>query len=92
MSRSFFLIPVLALLVLSGCTVKPTNNIQGSSDYEYDTDYSSTRSELNSGAPDMDCDDFSTQIEAQEFFESAGSGDPHGLDRDQDGRVCETLP
>ena len=36
--------------------------------------------------------DFSTHDEAQEFFESAGSGDPHGLDRDGDGLACETLP
>jgi len=41
---------------------------------------------------DKDCGDFATHDEAQEFFESAGSGDPHGLDRDGDGLACETLP
>lgn len=41
---------------------------------------------------DRDCGDFSTHAEAQEFFESAGSGDPHRLDRDGDGLACETLP
>lgn len=42
---------------------------------------------------DYDCDDFSSQEEAQEFFESEGGpdGDFHNLDRDGDGWVCETL-
>ena len=37
---------------------------------------------------DRDCADFSTQVGAQEFFQSQGSGDPHGLDPDGDGRAC----
>ena len=37
---------------------------------------------------DRDCADFSTQAEAQAFFQSEGSGDPHGLDPDGDGRAC----
>lgn len=41
---------------------------------------------------DKDCSDFSTQKEAQRFFESQGSGDPHKLDRDNDGVACEILP
>lgn len=41
---------------------------------------------------DYDCSDFSTHREAQAFFESEGSGDPHRLDRDGDGIACETLP
>lgn len=41
---------------------------------------------------DKNCSDFSTQKEAQGFFESQGPGDPHKLDRDNDGVVCETLP
>ena len=42
--------------------------------------------------PDRNCSDFDTQDEAQEFFEAAGPGDPHGLDADDDGIACETLP
>ena len=42
--------------------------------------------------PDRDCGDFSTQAEAQAFFEAAGPGDPHRLDGDGDGVVCERLP
>lgn len=44
--------------------------------------------------PDRDCGDFATQREAQVFFAAAGgpANDRHRLDRDGDGRVCETLP
>ena len=42
--------------------------------------------------PDRDCGDFSTQAEAQAFYEAAGPNDPHRLDSDGDGRVCESLP
>ena len=38
---------------------------------------------------DRDCRDFATQQEAQEFYEANQPGDPHGLDRDQDGIACE---
>ena len=41
------------------------------------------------------CDDFSTQAEAQECFEyclSLGQGDIHFLDGDNDGIACERLP
>lgn len=54
-----------------------------------DTDYSTTRP---ASTGDRDCGDFSTQAQAQAFFRTQGSGDPHGLDRDGDGVVCETLP
>lgn len=41
--------------------------------------------------PDVNCDDFSSQSEAQEFFKFTGSGDPHQLDSDGDGIACESL-
>lgn len=43
---------------------------------------------------DRDCSDFSTQAEAQRFFEAAGgpARDPHRLDSDGDGEACESLP
>ena len=59
---------------------------------ESDTDYSDTRTNLSTGGADKDCGDFSTHAQAQAFFDSAGPGDPHGLDRDEDGLACETLP
>jgi hypothetical protein len=43
---------------------------------------------------DYDCGDFTTQAEAQDFYESEGGpySNPHDLDRDQDGVACESLP
>jgi len=41
---------------------------------------------------DRDCSDFSTQPEAQRFFEKHQPGDPHGLDGNGDGEACESLP
>ena len=41
------------------------------------------------------CSDFSTQCEAQACYEKCraeGRGDVHKLDRDNDGRACESLP
>lgn len=43
-------------------------------------------------AQDRDCSDFDSQAEAQDFFENAGTGDPHGLDADDDGRACDSNP
>lgn len=40
---------------------------------------------------DYDCSDFDTQEEAQAEYEKDPS-DPHGLDRDNDGIACESLP
>lgn len=44
--------------------------------------------------PDHDCGDFSTQAEAQAFYEAAGgpASDPHRLDGEGDGVACESLP
>ena len=44
--------------------------------------------------PDRNCGDFSTQADAQAFFEAAGGplSDRHRLDSDGNGRVCESLP
>jgi hypothetical protein len=43
------------------------------------------------GAADLDCSDFATQAEAQAAL-IAAPGDPNGLDTDDDGTACETLP
>lgn len=42
--------------------------------------------------PDKDCGDFTSQAEAQAFYEAAGPTDPHRLDSDGDAFVCESLP
>jgi len=43
---------------------------------------------------EYNCDDFSTQPEAQTFFTNAGgpSSDTNRLDGDNDGEACESLP
>ncbi|MFD1065679.1 excalibur calcium-binding domain-containing protein [Oceanobacillus locisalsi] len=42
-------------------------------------------------AADKNCSDFETQQEAQEHYD-ADPSDPDGLDRDNDGIACESLP
>jgi hypothetical protein len=42
-------------------------------------------------ADEYNCSDFDTQQEAQEIYEQDTS-DPNGLDRDDDGVACESLP
>jgi micrococcal nuclease len=50
---------------------------------------SGTESDTDQVQEDMDCDDFETQAEAQEFHETHSG---HGLDGDGDGIACESLP
>lgn len=57
---------------------------------EYLTDVEEVEGPSPSG--DVDVEDFQTQEEAQEYFEESGSGDPHNLDADNDGRAGEALP
>jgi micrococcal nuclease len=49
----------------------------------------------NCGGPDLNCSDFGYQSSAQACYNycvSQGYGDVFRLDRDNDGRVCESLP
>lgn len=54
---------------------------------------SSRTSSRSTVRKDKNCSDFSTQKQAQKFFERAGGPliDPHDLDRDSDGMACEYL-
>ncbi|MBS2968509.1 thermonuclease family protein [Metabacillus sp. KIGAM252] len=45
--------------------------------------------QFDPNGPDRDCGDFAGHEEAQAFFEAAGPGDPHRLDRDGDGLACD---
>jgi len=67
------------------------NVYEGYSSFDRDDDYAETRSYEDYG--DLDCSDFYSQWEAQEFFESEGGPweDYHNLDRDGDGVACESL-
>jgi len=49
----------------------------------------------NCNGPDLNCGDFSTHAEAQACYDyciSLGYGDVFGLDGDNDGSACESLP
>ncbi len=47
----------------------------------------------NEGYYNYNCDDFTTQSEAQSVYDQCSEGqDTFGLDRDKDGKVCESLP
>ncbi|RJR27896.1 hypothetical protein C4561_01255 [candidate division WWE3 bacterium] len=53
-----------------------------------------TDTALGKKADDYNCDDFSSQPEAQVFFERVGGtgNDINRLDGDKDGEACESLP
>lgn len=53
-----------------------------------------TDPEVGKSADKYNCSDFSTQPEAQAFFEKLGGtdNDIHRLDGDNDGVACESLP
>jgi len=53
-----------------------------------------TNSNEGKKAGDYNCDDFKTQIEAQNFFTKVGGvgNDLYRLDGDKDGTACEALP
>jgi len=64
----------------------------GSKPYHCHRSQGSTRSTTRrSNSGDKNCSDFRSWGAAQAFFENAGRGDPHGLDRDNDGIACEAL-
>lgn len=56
--------------------------------------FRNSKSSYNTEYGDYDCSDFSTQAEAQVFFETEGGPqkDYHNLDKDEDGVACESLP
>ena len=74
----------VVLLLLAGCF---PSDIGGGS--------SPPTGACNCTGPDLNCADFSTQAEAQACFDyckGRGYGDIHGLDGDNDGIACESLP
>ena len=78
-------------LVGGGILLFTNDSSSNSYDYQRYDDPSTERSYEEFG--DYDCSDFSTQEEAQDFFEDEGGPDEdyHNLDRDADGVACESL-
>lgn len=71
-----------------------TNEPDSDSDDNDDDDNSDGGNDLpppSGGSSDpYDCSDFDSQEQAQDYFDSE-SGDPSGLDSDDDGEACESL-
>ena len=99
--------PVLGgviVLLLAAFGLEATNNdwdlgklLSGSSMQEAKVMRDKQGNVVTSGGKYTDeynCDDFSTQPEAQSFFNKAGgvSKDTNRLDGDNDGEACESLP
>ncbi len=95
---------VVGVLLLGAFGLEVTNNdwdlgklLSGSSPSEAKVMRDKQGNVVTSGGKYTDeynCDDFSTQIEAQNFFVKAGgtSKDTNRLDGDSDGEACESLP
>ena len=76
-------------LVLAGCE-STSSGITSSGEDKPFSRFDDPKTERS--YPDRDCDDFSSQSEAQDFFDDNDDGnDPHNLDRDGDGVACESL-
>lgn len=59
------------------------------------TIYYNSTSDCPCSGDTLNCSDFRSQSEAQACYNKClaeGRGDIHGLDRENDGRVCESLP
>jgi len=85
---------VVGALLVGGYALLNDSSTSSNTPYTRTDDPTVTRDYLSDGSVDKDCSDFRTQREAQVFFEANGGpfSDPHNLDRDGDGEVCETLP
>jgi len=78
---------LVLLVVVSGCSTGPlygpTEDI-----------FTEQERELFCSDNSFDCEDFETQVEAQQMFEdcSGVDNDIHELDEDNNGVACESLP
>lgn len=86
-TQKFMIGGVVGGMLIGGYTLMSDNNIVRNSDSK------TTKTVLPNGETDRDCPDFTSQRAAQEFFEASGgpTKDPHNLDRDGDGKACESL-
>lgn len=84
------ILAILAFLFFGG----GTNNNQNQVPLPFQQEKTTENPKDTRTSKDKDCEDFDTQQEAQVFFEKEGGpqSDPHDLDRDKDGVVCESLP
>lgn len=85
------ILAILAFLFFSGGSNNNQNQVPLPLQQEQTTE---NPKDTGTSLEDKDCEDFDTQKEAQDFFDTEGGpqSDPHDLDRDKDGVVCESLP
>jgi len=87
MKKTIYIVAIIAAsLLLAGCDSSTTGSVKG-----INSDSRTDDPKTERPYPDMDCADFSSHGEAQDFFEANEPGDPHNLDRDGDGIACESL-
>ena len=103
-SKSISIFLMLAMVV-SGCSdssVQPTNTIHEDTGVMAAENKSASTSKGNdvnndtNGLPecvktDCNCKDFKTKAEAQKVLD-AFPNDPHKIDRNRDGKACDSLP
>ena len=89
------LIIILVLLILGVIALSVFLIFQSKGDKDVAEDDALDEQETSDDCADdtYNCDDFDTQEQAQEMFESCGgtNNDVHRLDSDKDGIVCEGL-
>jgi hypothetical protein len=81
---------IIVLLIAAGLLFVFVGNGTPVSDGENSTNSSDAGT---CGGSDYNCGDFESHEEAQSLFDTCGweESDPHGLDGDNDGVVCESL-
>ncbi|OGH23821.1 MAG: hypothetical protein A2629_00045 [Candidatus Levybacteria bacterium RIFCSPHIGHO2_01_FULL_41_15] len=91
MKDTFVGLIVWGLIIGGGIWIFSGDSEDSIENYKRFDDPSTKRSYEEYG--DRDCGDFSSQAEAQEFFEDEGGPDSdyHDLDRDSDGIACESI-
>lgn len=91
MKRQLIITIIILVLIIAGIIVAlilspPEEKERGGSGGIFVTEKNNCESDT------YNCADFNTQAEAQEVFDTCGPEDVHGLDRDGNGRACESLP
>lgn len=95
--KEFVVIFSIILIIFSFITVSIFS--EDKTDDPYTSDYevnanNLTNNPYSSTSTDHDCRDFKNGKEAQLFYLANGGpiSDPHGLDKDNDGRACDWGP
>ena len=92
---AFIIVALLGLLGLEAANVDYITPLIGEETLYDKAGNVTTDKTVGKKAGDYNCEDFTTQVEAQSFLAKAGGGsndDFYRLDGDDDGEACEELP